>query len=391
MIKFKLFTAIIILASMFAAPVQAAISEPKLSADSAILIEASTGRVIFEKNADDVRPPASMTKMVTCILGLEMLLPEEQITITSEAADTEDSSLFLSTGDNLSGYELLRGMMLVSDNGAAVAIAQAISGSVELFSQNMNELAINLDCVDTHFANPNGLPNINHYSTARDMAKIASYCMQNWEFRDIVGTQRETIHWTVPDYKTIKVDNTNRLLGKYRGANGIKTGWTTAAGGCLAASAKRDGVELIAIIMHSEDSYTRFEDAEALLDYGFEKIQDVAVMEEDDLSEVVFIRGGKHGILKVAPQDDLIFPLFNGEDEAKISITDDLPKIMDAEIRKGQIVGRMIIKYDGEIVSTVPYIAKEDIAGGFSIPSKIVGWTEPIINVAGNFFQSILA
>ena len=147
--------------------------EPTILADSAILIEASTGRVIYEKNADVARPPASMTKMMTCILAIENLTKRTLVPIPDDSIYTEDNTFPWAQGDVIQADELMLGMMLVSDNGAAVALAQAISGTVPQFAALMNERARELGCTNTNFANPNGLPNDSHYSTARDMAKIA--------------------------------------------------------------------------------------------------------------------------------------------------------------------------------------------------------------------------
>ena len=357
----------------------------ELSADSAILIEATTGRVIYEKNADEERPPASMTKMMTCILGIEYLVPEDVIRISQEAAFTEDSELMLQDGDLISAGELLRGMMLVSDNGGAVAIGEAVSGSVSDFSKLMNAKAVEIGCTNTNFENPNGLPNDNHFSTARDMAKISMYCLQNWDFRDIVATQRETIHWLNPSNHSMKVENTNKLLGTYRGATGLKTGWTLAAGCCLAASAKRGEIELIAIVMHSEDTVTRFQDATALLDYGFEQVSSVYGINKDNVDKRVFVRGGEQATLEVGLASDLNYPLLKDEYRQNLTVEYDLPKVVEGGIKVGDTVGMATLKYNGKAVASAPFIAKENVDAGFSFASAVVTLTEPFIEVAQDF------
>ena len=357
----------------------------ELSADSAILIEATTGRVIYEKNADVERPPASMTKMMTCILGIEYLVPEDVIRISQEAAFTEDSELMLQDGDLISAGELLRGMMLVSDNGGAVAIGEAVSGSVSDFSKLMNAKAVEIGCTNTNFENPNGLPNDNHFSTARDMAKISMYCLQNWDFRDIVATQRETIHWLNPSNHSMKVENTNKLLGTYRGATGLKTGWTLAAGCCLAASAKRGEIELIAIVMHSEDTVTRFQDATALLDYGFEQVSSVYGINKDNVDKRVFVRGGEQATLEVGLASDLNYPLLKDEYRQNLTVEYDLPKVVEGGIKVGDTVGMATLKYNGKAVASAPFIAKENVDAGFSFASAVVTLTEPFIEVAQDF------
>ena len=267
---------------LFACGVQAA--APSVLAESAILINARTGAVIFEKNADIRRAPASMTKMMTCILCLETKGLNAEFKVTQAAAATEDSYLEMKGGERLLSGELLQEMMMESDNGAAVVVAQNVSGSVLKFADLMNEKAKEIGCRKTHFSNPNGLTAKWHYSTARDMSKIAAYCMKNPDFRNLVSKKNAVIHWASPAGRTYKSETTNELLGRYSGANGIKTGWTNAARGCVAASAKRGDVELIAVVMKSKDYDTRFSDARKLLDYGFSVGGEGKIVAEDPVT-----------------------------------------------------------------------------------------------------------
>ena len=267
---------------LFACGVQAA--APSVLAESAILINARTGAVIFEKNADIRRAPASMTKMMTCILCLETKGLNAEFKVTQAAAATEDSYLEMKGGERLLSGELLQEMMMESDNGAAVVVAQNVSGSVLKFADLMNEKAKEIGCRKTHFSNPNGLTAKWHYSTARDMSKIAAYCMKNPDFRNLVSKKNAVIHWASPAGRTYKSETTNELLGRYSGANGIKTGWTNAARGCVAASAKRGDVELIAVVMKSKDHDTRFSDARKLLDYGFSVGGEGKIVAEDSVT-----------------------------------------------------------------------------------------------------------
>ena len=260
----------LIFAAAFAAVHSAQVwAAPNVQADSAILINARTGGVIYEKNADTRRSPASLSKVMTCILGLEEKGLDSIFNISMAAAATEYSDLGMKGGEKMRSGELMRGMMMESDNGAAVVVAQNVSGNILKFADRMNAKAKELGCRKTHFSNPHGLTAKWHYTTARDMAKIAAYAMKNPDFRNIVGSKSSVIHWASPAGKTYKADNTNRLLSFYTGANGIKTGWTSAAKGCLAASAKRDDIELIAIVLKSPDEDSRFADARSMLDYGF--------------------------------------------------------------------------------------------------------------------------
>ena len=359
-----------------------AADEPKVLADSAILVEATTGRIIYEKNSNIEHEPASMTKMLTCVLALENLDPLQEVNVSQAAVFTEDNTLSWTAGDSVSKKDMIAAVMLVSENGGAVALAQAVAGNTENFSDMMNDKAKLIGCKNSHFVNPNGLPNPNHYSTAADMARIAVYCMKNPDFRKVVETKRTSIHWIYPKEKWSELNNTNELLGKYKGANGIKTGWTQAAGGCLAASAKRGEIELIAIVMHSPDHETRFDDAANLLNYGFERIRMVGAINKDNAEKRVFIRGGKKATLRVKPKENLDFPLMAGEDSKLLKVTYDLPKVVDAGkgIEQGKILGEAVLRYDGKPVARVPLVARDSIEAGFSLGSLFVRIIAPLLS-----------
>ena len=361
--------------------VQAA-GEPKILADSAILVETKTGRIIYERNPDAEREPASMTKMLTCVLALEKLKPTEEVFMNEAAVMTEDNTLNWSATDSVSARDMITAVLLVSENGGAVALAQAIAGSQSEFAEMMNDKAKELGCKYSHFANPNGLPNPNHYSTAADMARIAVYCMKNETFREIVGTRRTSIHWIYPKDKWSELNNTNELLGKYKGANGIKTGWTRAAGGCLVASAKRGDIELIAVIMHSPDQDTRFDDATNLFNYGFERVRMVSGIDKERTDKKIFVRGGKKATVRVGIDESLDFPLMAGEDSKLLKVTYDLPKIIDAGkgIDAGKVLGEAVLHYDGKPVARVPLVAKESVRAGFSVGSLFVKLLAPLIS-----------
>lgn len=344
----------------------------KLTAQSAILIEASTGRVIWEKDADVRHYPASMTKMMTGILALEKLPPKADVVISPNAAATEDCPLEIVAGECLSADNIITGMLMESDNGAAVAIAEAVDGSVSQFVQRMNERAQEIGMSNTHFVNPNGLTEANHYSTARDMAKLARFAMNNKKFREIVSTKNQVIHWEVPARQQKLAENTNKLLVNYNGMNGIKTGWTEAAGGCLAASARRNGVELIAIVMQTPGPDDRFADARKLLDYGFKQVKMVKGIAKDRVSRKLWVRGGTSASVMAHPAEDINYPLINGEDPKHYTLSYDVPKVIAAPLKDGETVGRIIIKYDNKEVGSVPMIS-EKVEAGFSIGSWLVG------------------
>lgn len=238
---------------------------PDTSAESACLIDADDNGVLYGKDEDKIMNPASTTKIMTAILALESGKLDEPLVITPEAVNTEPSSLGLQLGDKITLREALTGMMLVSGNDAAVAVAETVAGSVPAFAKMMNEKAKELGAKNTHFVNPHGLTNQYHYSTAHDMAIIASYAMKNPQFRDIV--KKTSYNMKYMDGHTVYVTTTNRFLKSgYLGANGIKTGFTNAAGDCLVASATRGKKTLIAVFYN--DDY-RWDDAQSWLDFGF--------------------------------------------------------------------------------------------------------------------------
>lgn len=351
---------------------------PAVNVQSYILVEASTGRVILEKDADVKKYPASMTKMMTAILSLEKLRPDAQIPILQDAAMTEDCPLGISEGDVFTRDELIGGMLMVSDNGAAVALADHVDGSVDDFAKRMNEKAQNLGMTNTHFANPNGLTNPVHYSTARDMMKLARYAMENKTFRDMVGRKQAEIQWKSPAGKKQLVENTNELLWNYPGTIGIKTGWTGQSGGCLAAEAKRDGTDLLVVVMASPTEDGRFAEARKLLDYGFNEVKMAKGAAADDTSHTVFVTDGKAGWTKVQAVHDISYPLIHGEDASHYSISYDLPKVVSAQDTRDNVVGHVIIHYDGKAVGSVDMKA-EPVESGFSLSSWLVGLVAKVL------------
>ena len=242
-------------------------SVENMLAESAILINARTGESLYERNADEFSYPASTTKMMTCILALESGRLDEMVTIVPSDADVESTRMV--PGEQATLRSLTAQMMMISDNGAALAIGRTLGGSTAGFAKMMNAKVKELGLRHTHFMNPNGMPNDYHYSTARDLSAIAAYGMKNPAFREIVGSKRRTIYYHAPAGHTEECGNSNELLYRYPGCTGVKTGWTNAAAGCLVASAKRGNTELIAVVLHSRTDDTRFSDAAALLDYGF--------------------------------------------------------------------------------------------------------------------------
>ena len=236
-----------------------------LTADVWMLIDDSTGCIISEKNADEQRPMASITKMMTCLLALENGQMNDTIEITQDVYIAKDSRVKL--GDKYTMRHLIDEMMLLSDNDAAYALAKHIGGDTLKFCDMMNEKAVYLGMTHTHFANPNGMPNLNNYSTASDLVRLSRYCMRDSLFAAIVGTVEKDV--PLLDGRHMPCRNTNALLKTYEGCLGIKTGFTRLAGNCLASAATRNGTTLFLVLLNSRSMSSRFTESAILLDYGF--------------------------------------------------------------------------------------------------------------------------
>ncbi|MBO5429508.1 MAG: D-alanyl-D-alanine carboxypeptidase [Peptococcaceae bacterium] len=238
---------------------------PEITAEAAVMLDMDTGEVLYGKAEHERRPPASLTKVMTGYLAAQRQdLMHQEVVISEMAAETGESSLNLKEKDVLCFEELLYGALLKSANDACVAVAEHISGSEEIFVDDMNLQACLLGCANTKFQNTNGLPAEEHYSSAYDLALMTRAAMQVPQFAQIVQTQNHTVHWQ--DGRKLLVHNTNRLLREYPGAIGVKTGTTNEAGQCLIAVAEKAGKRVAVVVLKSRN---RFYDATVLLDYAF--------------------------------------------------------------------------------------------------------------------------
>ncbi|OLN27003.1 D-alanyl-D-alanine carboxypeptidase family protein [Desulfosporosinus metallidurans] len=246
----------------------------RVTADAAVLMDVATGDVLFGKQENKRRPPASTTKIMTAILGFELGRPDEVVTVSQKAAAVGESTIHLDPGEKITLYELITGALVRSGNDACVAIAEDISGTEEQFVKLMNRKALALGAQNTHFENTNGLPLKDHYSTAYDLALMARHGLQIPQFASITRQRETKIHFLDP-YVLMDLRNTNKLLWNYPYADGVKTGTTTAAGKCLVASATKEGRQLLAVVLNAPD---RFGDAKKLLEWGFEKTETVRLV-----------------------------------------------------------------------------------------------------------------
>lgn len=245
-----------------------AAAAPEVTADAAVLMDADTGELLYDKNGDKREYPASTTKVMTCILALESGRLDRIVEVSANAADVESTRL--RAGNQARMGDLLQQMMMISDNGAATAVGESLAeGDIDYFAQKMNGKAAALGMTGTHFVNANGMPGSDHYSTAHDIARLMAYAIQNESFRNIIGKESANIYYIRPAGRVEYCETTDELLGSYEGLIGGKTGWTQAARGCFVAAATRGGRTLVAAVLHTSDDETRFSDARALLDYGF--------------------------------------------------------------------------------------------------------------------------
>ncbi len=324
-----------------------------VSGDASIVICADTNQVLYGENQHKKMGMASTTKIMTAVIALELGNTTDIVTISQNAARQEGSSVYLKPGDKVSLNDLLYGLMLNSGNDAAMAIAEHISNTPENFVLLMNEKAAELGCHDTHFNNPSGLPDDEHYSTAYDMALIMSYAMKNDEFAKIVGTKEYQIK-TADSVTYLR--NHNKLLWQYPDCIGGKTGFTKLSGRCFVSCAKRDGVELICVTLDAPDDWN---DHKNLLNFGFDKAEMTPILAQNEILCTRRIRGVR---LNILAGDDVYIPLKNGR-KHRISIKVNLDETINDEINYGTHLGTGEI-YVGEFLSgTVELISGQSIQG----------------------------
>jgi D-alanyl-D-alanine carboxypeptidase (penicillin-binding protein 5/6) len=350
---------------------------PKIEAASGVIIDSKTGLVIFDKNKDEKLEPASTTKVMTALLALENLDLKQIVTIDEETSFTEGSRIYLLEGEKITVEDLLYALLLESANDSAVALAKAVSGSTREFAKLMNDRAKEIGANNTNFVNPNGLHVGGHYTTAYDLALIAQEAMRNTEFRMFISTYKHTISET--NKQPVRyLYNTNRLIydektivdadgvlrpAKYDGAIGIKTGFTTEAGGCLVSGAERDGSEFIAVVLKSTDS-GRFGDSIALLDYAFANYKTIVVVEEGTDLGTIKVKNGALNKVSLITEENGGVTLPKEASEAIVSKKIIIPESVKAPVKEGQIIGTIEI-YEGDVLrSKVSVLATESIEKG---------------------------
>jgi len=330
-----------------------------ISAQSAILVDVQSGRILYEKNKEQKMRIASLTKIMTAIIAIENGNLKEKVITSNFAYGTEGSSIYLKKGEKLSLEDMLYGLILRSGNDAAVAIAEHIGGSVEGFAYLMNEKAAYLGMNHSHFVNPHGLDDQEHYSTAEDMAKLTAYALKNPVFQKIVSTKvkKAPLEGEPWDRKWL---NKNKLLSMYPWADGVKTGYTRLAKRCLASSATKDGMQLAIITLNAPDDWN---DHIHLFEYGFKQFKPYLLADKNKSLGKVKI--AKQGEVSLVSDQKLLYPLKEEETERvkkKIKLNDTSP------LEPNQIIGKAEFYLDDQYIGSVPI----KIMGETSLTRQII-------------------
>lgn len=331
--------------------IQARAIEPEPTAKAAILIEADTGRILYEKNADTPLQMASTTKIMTTLLTLESGGLDDYFEVDPQAIKVEGSSMGLKEGAVVTKRILAYGMMLPSGNDAANAAAVKVGGSIEAFVEMMNKRAAEIGLESTHFVTPSGLDDdtFDHYSTAKDMANLTREALKNEDFREICSTR--SIQLTFGDGTDFWLSNSNRLLSSCEGVIGVKTGFTDKAGRCLVSACERDGVTLICITLNDPNDWY---DHNRLYDYGFER---VTTKKLEGVTLKLPVVGGEDGTVTVRSEDVTIslLPGESGEVERKITVM----RFGYLPLEVGDVVGRVTYYLDGSLIAAKDIVVTE--------------------------------
>ena len=344
-------------------PVQAAAVELPLTSRAALLMEKTTGQILFAQNEHEKLEPASVTKIMTLLLTMDAidsgaLAYDDVVTVSANAAGMGGSQVFLAEGEQITVEELLKCVCVSSGNDAAVALAEKVAGVTELFVEQMNNRARGLGMDDTHFVNPTGLTADGHVTSAHDIALMSRELLtKHPDIRSFTTIWTDSIR-----NGTFDLANTNKLIRRYDGATGLKTGYTASAGYCISATAEREGMELIAVVMKGETADKRNADAKALLNYGFSAYALVSAAPEEPLPALPVTMGEVDTVALTLPPDALTAVVEKAQ-AAALERRIDLPESLPAPVRQGQQVGTLTLCSGDTELMTVPILAAEDAAG----------------------------
>ena len=343
--------------------VKAEVEDLAPNAKSAIMIEASTGEILFQKNKDEKLAPASMTKMMSMILIMEEiengnLKWDEMITTSERASSMGGSQIFLKAGEKMSVEDLLKGVAIASGNDAVVALAERIAGSEEAFVKRMNARGKDLGLKNTNFVNATGLTADSHYSSSYDMSLIAKELVKHEKILEFTGTYEDYLR---KDTKSpFWLVNTNRLVRFKEGVDGLKTGFTNEAGYCLTATMKKDGMRLITVVMKEETANKRSADTTKMLDYGFNVYMIQSILDEKTTIEKRKVELGKDLMTEIIPKENITILNKKSDELKNITYKTNIDKIV-APVKKGDKVGTIDILEDNKVISTIDATVKNDI------------------------------
>lgn len=379
--------ATILAATLSACIVQAAMAvagkpspePPEISAEAAIVVDLDSGLELWSKNADARMYPASLTKMMTGALAIEYGEMDSVVTISKAVADVDETGLYLEEGEQIPFRDLVQAVLIWSANDASAAVGEALAGTVEDFVQLMNERAAQWGARDTHFVNPHGLHDNDHYSTARDLAKIAIHAMRSPIFRQIVA--KRSFEMARPEYVlpekpedkaalepgadrirrmvVRKFTNRNRLLERWDLCNGIKTGYTRHAGNCLAASATSEGWTAVSVVLKSRDSWS---DARTLLEWAFATHRKQRVVERGQGAWTVRVVDGRAAKVQLKPNKDI--DLLVPAEGVRVILRPNVDAVV-APVEQSEKVGELLVLLSGKVVGRAPLVAAQSVPLSF--------------------------
>lgn len=367
---------------IFGIPNYALAEEIQLESASVVLIEASSGQILYELDKDARRPPASVTKLMTLTVALEAIQEgkgslEDRVVTSEHASSLGGSQIYLEIGEEMSLQDMLIAIAVGSANDACVAVAEHLYGDEETFVAKMNEKAAELGMKNTHFYNPYGLPNEEHYTSAYDLALLGQHALKNEELLKLTTIKHYSLRTETA--KPFELYNTNKLLWWYPGADGFKTGWVGPESGyCLAATASKDDMRLIAVVLGAQEKHGNFRDAMKLFNYGFDHYKYVSFFAPQEKIKVISVSKGMENEVALGVFEEVGLLMEKGK-ESRLTTNIKANEIVDAPVKYGTVLGQLEIADGSEILATYDLVALSDI--------KKCGFLEQFIRVCKSVFN----
>jgi len=341
-------------------------------------MEASTGEILYEKNSDVPLPPASITKVMTLLIAFEAIEQglvdwNDDVSISEKAWRMEGSKMFLQVGDKVKLGDIITGISVVSANDGCVALAEHLYGSENAFVNVMNQRAKELGMTNSTFKNSSGLPSEGHVMSAKDIAILSRFIIENYPEILELESQREFT------YNNIRQFNRNPLLGVFEGADGLKTGWTEEAGYCLVGTAKQDDIRMISVVLNTKSEQERFETSQELLTYGFRNFKKADFVEAGEIIETLNVKNGTKETVSLVANDSisLVIPVSREKDIEIITSFDD--ETVKAPVKKGEVLGKVEVVLDAKVLASSDLSASEDVSR--------LGFFKILIRNIINFFK----